>query len=190
MGPNGHGVPMVAANKALVEAVREQVLSPEVVIAAVARAAEQIAALAEHPPDTDAVRGQLTDLERELSRLTEALAAGGDVPSVVAAIKDREQRQGSLRATLTAMERVAQLPSLDLTRLERDLTERLTEWRGLLARHTTQARQLLRKLLVGRLTFAPETRDNGRYVQITGTGTIRSLAAVLGCQSTVASPSA
>ncbi|MCZ6856587.1 MAG: hypothetical protein O7F70_01175 [Gemmatimonadetes bacterium] len=156
--------------------------------AAVGRAAERIAALTHDPPDTGTVRGQLAGLERELSRLTEALAAGGDVPSVVAAIKARERRQAGLRAQLTALERVAQLPSLDLTRLERDLTARLTEWRGLLSRHTAQARQLLRKLLVGRLTFVPETRADGRYVQITGTGTLGPLAAVLGVPSTVASP--
>ena len=46
----------------------------------------------------------------------------------------------------------------------------------------------LRKLLVGRLTFAPETRADGRYVQITGTGTLGPLAAALGCPSAVASP--
>ena len=92
------------------------------------------------------------------------------------------------RAQLTALERVAQLPRLDLTRLERDLTARLTEWRGVLSRHTAQARQLLRKLLVGRLTFAPETRADGRYVQITGTGTIAPIAAALGYPSSVASP--
>ena len=187
---NGHEVPMVAANAVLLEAVREQVLSPEVITAAVGRAAARIAALAADPPDTDAVRGQLGDLDRELSRLIQALAAGGDVPSVVAAIKDREQRQGSLRAQLTSLERVAHLPSLDLARLERDLTARLTEWRGLLSlsRHTAQARQLLRTLLVGRLTFAPETRADGRYVQIAGTGTIGPMAAALGCPSAVASP--
>ena len=185
---NGHDLPMVAANEALLEAVREQVLSPEVVTAAVARAADRIAALTVDPPDTGAVRGQLADLNRELSHLTEALAAGGDVPSVVAAIREREQRRGRLRAQLTALDRVAQLPSLDLKRLERDLTARLTEWRGLLSRHTAQARQLLRKLLVGRLTFEPATRADGRYVQISGTGTIGPLAAVLGCPSAVASP--
>ena len=57
-----------------------------------------------------------------------------------------------------------------------------------LTRHTAQARQLLRKLLVGRLTFAPETRADGRYVQITGTGTIGPMAVALGCPSAVASP--
>ena len=185
--PNGHDVPMVGANEALLEAVREQILSPEVVTAAVARAAERIAALADNPPDTGEIRGQLADLDRELSHLTEALAAGGDVPSVVAAIQERDKRRGSLLAQLTALERVAHLPTLDLTRLERDLTTRLTEWRGLLSRHTAQARQLLRKLLVGRLTFVPENRADGRYVQITGTGTIGPIAAALGFPNTVAS---
>ena len=179
---------MVAANEALLEAVRGQILSPEVVTAAAARAAERIAELVDNPPDTAEIRGQLVDLDRELSHLTEALAAGGDVPSVVAAIRVRDKRRGSLRAQLTALERVAHLPTLDLTRLERDLTTRLTEWRGLLSRHTAQARQLLRKLLVGRLTFVPENRADGRYVQITGTGTLGPLAAALGCPNTVASP--
>ncbi len=108
------------------------------------------------------------------------------MPSVVTAIKDRERQQGSLRAQLTALERLEQLSGLDLARLDRDLTERLTEWRELLSRHTAQARQLLRKLLVGRLAFAPETRENGRYVRITGT--IGPIAAALGHPSSVASP--
>ena len=40
-----------------------------------------------------------------------------------------------------------------LATLRQDLTKRLTQWQGLLTRHVAQTRQILRKLLVGRLRF-------------------------------------
>ena len=38
---------------------------------------------------------------------------------------------------------------------------RLADWQGALERHPAQARQILRKLLVGRLVFTPEVEADG-----------------------------
>ncbi len=42
-------------------------------------------------------------------------------------------------------------------------------------RQVAQARQILRKLLVGRLTFTSKEDANGRYYEFTGQGTLGRL---------------
>jgi hypothetical protein len=51
--------------------------------------------------------------------------------------------------------------------LERDLRDRLTEWRGLLRRHVPQARQIIKKLLVKPLQFMPSIEGDSRHYEFT-----------------------
>ena len=64
---------------------------------------------------------------------------------------------------------------LDRAALRKNLESRLGDWRGLLRRHTEQGQQILRRLLVGRLTFTPAEDDTGRYYTFHGTGTLTKL---------------
>jgi hypothetical protein len=57
------------------------------------------------------------------------------------------------------MEQMRSLSQLEVTRLEADLRDRLDDWRGLFQRHPREARQILRKLLLGRLVFTPEVSE-------------------------------
>jgi hypothetical protein len=59
---------------------------------------------------------------------------------------------------------------LDRIQLERTARECLTDWHGLLAGQPVQARQMLRKLLEGRLVFTPT--DDGTAVAFRGTGVL------------------
>jgi transposase-like protein len=54
---------------------------------------------------------------------------------------------------------------------ELDLNARLAEWRELLRRHVVQARQILRKLIVGRLTFTASNAGT-RWYEFAGVGTL------------------
>jgi hypothetical protein len=56
----------------------------------------------------------------------------------------------------------AKLPRLDAASLTAELTERLADWRGLLRAEPIQSRQLLRKIIVGRLAFEPDP-ERGLY---------------------------
>ena len=47
----------------------------------------------------------------------------------------------------------------------------------MLGRHVAQARQIIVKLLVGRLTFEPETRDGRRGFRFHAVGTVAKLIA-------------
>jgi hypothetical protein len=71
---------------------------------------------------------------------------------------------------LTALDQLTQVGRLDRIQLERSARECLTDWQGLLAGQPVQARQMLRKLLEGRLVFTPT--DDGTTVAFRGTGVL------------------
>jgi hypothetical protein len=78
--------------------------------------------------------------------LTSAIVAGGDAPTLVAAIRQRETDLATSRRELASLEQLTKAAKLDPEALERDLRAKLEEWRELLRRHIPQARQVLRKL--------------------------------------------
>jgi len=100
-------------------------------------------------------------LATDLERLTAAVLAGGEAATLVQAMKAREKELTTVRASLSrlAPPQRAQRADGDAIAL---LTERLTEWRHLLRAHVPQARQMIRKLIEGRIVFTPNT-DTRRY---------------------------
>src|SRR6266478_2337332 len=75
---------------------------------------------------------------------------------------------------------------LDTRRAEQEIRERLRDWQGLLVRQTTEARDILRTFLVGRLTFTP-VPDEHRY-ELTGEGTFERLLGVDNRSTAVVTP--
>jgi hypothetical protein len=65
---------------------------------------------------------------------------------------------------------LTQVGRLDRAQLERTTRECLTDWQGLLAGQPVQARQILKKLLDGRLIFTPMA--DGTAVEFRGTGVL------------------
>jgi hypothetical protein len=131
----------------------------------------------------EALRAELGRLEGEIARLTEAIVSGGDIASLVVALREREARCREVRAWLATVE--APAPSVGTMRdLERRLRARLQNWKGVLRRQTAEARPLLGRLLEGRLTFTPH--DAERLYTFSGlaslggliTGAVPSLAMV------------
>jgi hypothetical protein len=91
-----------------------------------------------------------------------AIAVTGEIEAPARRLKEYDSRRRRLLDELTALDRVDWLSTLDMTAVERDLRKPLTEWRGLLRRQTPIARQMLGKLLDGRITWTAH-RDEGRY---------------------------
>ena len=60
------------------------------------------------------------------------------------------------------------------------------EWKGLLRKHAPIARQMVRKLVEGRLVFTPD-RDARRY-SFLATGTLANFFSGIVCPQAVASP--
>jgi hypothetical protein len=142
------------------------------------------------PAPTDAqgvLRSQLATVTREIEHLTAAITAGGDLTPVVAALKARETQRQTLTRQLAHVASRARL-MMDAKRLRADLLQRLEDWRALLGRHVPQARQILKKLLVGPILFTPERDDHGRYYALSATGSLGKLLAGVPGANLVASP--
>ena len=170
---NSLTVPMAATDDAVLSVVEDAILRPEVVEAAIEKAVEQltVTTAASRRP---ALEADLATVERELTRLTGAIATGGELPALLDAVQDRERRREALRCELEVLG-TSEPVVLDRAALRKNLESRLGDWRGLLRRHTEQGQQILRRLLVGRLTFTPAEDDTGRYYTFHGTGTLTKL---------------
>jgi site-specific DNA recombinase len=131
-------VPLKDADEAVLTTIEDDVLRPEVMAAALH---EAVARLTAPHADREAVRERLRGarrrLEIELARLTEALVSGGDLPSLVAAVKEREAQRGRVERDLAELEQLDEVRGLDVHRVEHALSTKLADWRGLLSRNVT-----------------------------------------------------
>lgn len=165
--------PMEAADRAVLSAVERDLLRPQVVEEALREAVRAL----QHPEDEvarrrEALGANLKKVEDELTRYAEAIATAGRLDAILAAMKEREVRRAHLKTELAKLESRAKVASPDAARLDLTLRERLRDWQGLLQRQTAEARQILRRLLVGRLVFTPREDANGRYYEFVGQGSI------------------
>jgi len=123
-------------------------------------------------PSGDTLEAQRTDLERQLHKVEEeaanlatAMARGGNLQALLDALQDRERQQAHLRQQLAGLAGLRQVSDFDVRKIEKALRARLDDWRGLL-RHTPLSRQVVTKLLDGRLVFTPRPED--RAYEFTG----------------------
>ena len=149
-------IPLEEADAKVLRQVEADFLRPDVIMDAVRQALERLR------PSQDEMEGkrralvaEVEKLDVELARLATAIAAGGTLSALLEAVKDRERQKAQLTQQLNALNGAQQVGQLDPRRLEKDLRARLADWQGLLQRHVPQARQILKKLLVGRLVFTP-----------------------------------
>ena len=84
-----------------------------------------------------------------------AVLAGSDAATLVRASVTENVRP---RTFGRCSARTAQ-PSHDPLALERKLRAIMQEWRSLLRTHVLQARQMLRKLVIGRIRFTPDAAE-------------------------------
>jgi site-specific DNA recombinase len=174
-------LPVPLADAAVTNYLEGVLLHPDVVAEAVRRVMQP-------DPNAEPVEQQrgrlqrdLDQVHRELSNLSSAIAAGGgQVETLVKEIKTRERRRTELQATLTALDRASVEPAPDPAQLRQRIDVVLTDWRGMAAKHVQATRQLLRKLLLGRLVFTPDPA--GHVVRFTGRGTLAPLVGRLQLQ--------
>jgi site-specific DNA recombinase len=169
--PNNTCVPRVAVDAAVLSTVETAVLRPDVIRAVVEAAVTELRATSDTPATRERVQHDLTAAGRELDNLGAAIATTGALPSLVTRVQEREHQRERLQHELVALDQVAHVAQLDLARLEREVRQVLDDWRGLLTKHVAQARQILRKLIDGRLRFRPE----GRGFVFEGTGRLEPI---------------
>ena len=184
--PGGLVLPMDLTNEAVLKTIEQEVLHPEVVRRALRRVLGELNA----PTDTvvphrTALQAELAVLEQELARLAAGVAQGGDLTVLLEGIRAREQRRRALQEELAGLEGLRPVSARDLQDIQQDVEGRLTDWRGLLRRQVVQSRQILRKLLVGRIVF--RQREDGVY-EFSGQASLGRVLAGIVCTKAGVAP--
>jgi hypothetical protein len=107
---NHYELPMEATNRAVLKAIREQVLSPPLINAVIARALDKLYVEKQVDADRRELAADLRRVNEELARLTNALATGAALTSVVEALRERETRKRTIETQLTYTRALEALP--------------------------------------------------------------------------------
>jgi hypothetical protein len=115
-------------------------------------------------------------IEDELERLTAAITAGGELATLVEALKAREHARQAVRQELASLGTAARL---DARQVESEARQRLVAWRELLLQSDALAtsRQMLKKLLAAPLRARPIHSTGGSGWELTGQGSFGKLLA-------------
>lgn len=161
--------PMADADAAVLRVVEQTLMPPDVVDRALAHAERAI--LRERSAgEREAVEAELAETKKAMRRLSSAIAKGGELEPLVAALETHERERAELQARLDALRQPA--PTLDPVAVRKQLNGYLRDWQGLLLGHVGQAQQVLRRLVIGRLVFTPQ---EGGFYKFSGKGTVRPL---------------
>lgn len=185
---NSLSAPMARLHEAVAHAFKRDVLTPPIIEAAITRAIERhLAGSGQAATERHSILGELAKVETELGRFTEAIATGEALPTLLDTIKARERRRTDLKARLEHLEGLERAAGTwDRTKFTESLRGSLEDWRGILEGNPVPARQILRKLLIGRLTLSPTVREDGRYYEIAGQVSYgRLLTGIIGVQGLV-----
>ncbi len=103
------------------------------------------------------------------------MARCGDLPALLAALKERQAQRERCERALVELEPAARIGQREIPRLEREIRHRLANWRTMLRREIPEAREILRNLIVGRIVFTP--RPKARVYEFSGQGSFGRLLA-------------
>ena len=95
-------------------------------------------------------RRELEELERQQARLTEAIAGVGEMPRLIAQLRDTERRRLELAQTAPVSR-----PRPLWRDVEREMRQSLADWRTTLTGDIAKARHAFRQLLSGPILFTP-----------------------------------
>jgi hypothetical protein len=159
---------MRALDKVVLDAFEADILRPDLIERVIR---ELVATLRPSITARDArraeLRAQRAAVDAELERLTAAIAAGGELAPLVAALKAREAARQRVREDLA---RLGTPDRLDARELEAEARRRLGAWRDLLTGAPAQSRQMLKKLLAAPFQARPFRTELTRGWEVTGRG--------------------
>ena len=171
----------------MLEAIGGAVLRPELVNAVIAQALEALKPEAA-AREEQSIQRDLVAVERELERLTQAVAQGGSLETLIAALQERQRRKRELTVALEHVQ--SRTLKLDQNWIERETRKRLEDWRGLLlGRHVAQSRQMPRKMIAGPIVFTPVIEGKTRGYTFEGQAPLGKLrTGIVDLPTNLASP--
>ena len=182
--------PVDVVNGSLIEWLRLNVLSEELVVLALREARRRLEERHEATTtDLPKLEREARDLRTEIDRLVAAVAMSDNKPEpLVKAIGDRQDRLNEIGARLRAVQAAPKAIDLELRRMEAEAKKRIGHLEGVFERNPDEAREALRELFPGKLMFTQIVTANGPRFQIEGEAVIGHFLAVEGQFPNVASP--
>jgi hypothetical protein len=168
---NGLSLPIERVDQAVLDALGSEVLREEIVQQVIDGVLVELTPQALQA-NTEAARADLQRIEREIGRLTDAIAAGDELTPLLEALRQRQAQRVRLAAAIDASN-VAAVPQVDRRAIEAKVRMRVKQWRQLLTMNIEDGRQLLREVLAGPLRFTPE----GRSYRFDGEATLGQIVA-------------
>ncbi len=106
-------------------------------------------------------QSELQRIEREQTRLTDAVASGADAPVLIARLRETERQRRELVAQMQATTR----PRVAWREIERRAQRRLADWRSLFSGGVADAREGFRQLLSAPILFTPFVEKGYRAIR-------------------------
>ncbi len=157
---------MDVLDRAVLQTIAGDLLTPRVITRATRLVLETYDS-PNHEADMARLEGEVASLVSQTDRLAEAIATGGNVPTLLEKLRAKQARLDAVRMDLAAL-RTRQSVHVDLRALERELAGRLGDWRRVLFGNIREARTLLRKLLDGPIQFTPKVASGKQVYQYRG----------------------
>jgi len=142
----------VEMNEQILTAIEEHCLSPEAVESFV-----QLTERDDLRERSAMLNRESRDIEKRITALVKAIEAGGDAASLVARLKELEERRTAIAEQLTNLVPLPRLP-------ETVVADRLAEWRRMLRASVTQGRAVIQRIVQGRITFTPTQSPFGKEI--------------------------
>jgi len=182
--------PVKAVNDALIEWMRANVLSEELVVLALHETRRRLEERHQATTtDQPKLEQEARELRVEINKLVTAVATTDDKPEpIVKAIGERQDRLSEIEARLRAVKAAPEAINLELRRMELEAKRRLADLAGVFERNPDDARDALRELFPGKLTFTSIQTAEGPRFQVEGEAVIGRFLAVEGRLPNVASP--
>ncbi len=164
--------PVEVVDAALVQWIRENVLTEGVALAALAELRQRLAARVKSGTSEAAtVEAEIGKLDREIKRLVTVAASleDADQPEELAKqIEEKTRRRRELRTRLDSLRAAPGVLSLEVRQLEKEARTRLADLRALLTRKPAEARRTVEALIKGPITFSPSTVDGAPRFELLG----------------------
>jgi hypothetical protein len=171
---NGHRARMQWMDAAVINAIDQQVLTPDAIAYTVEQMAKRVAQeLRRNPQKPRELEREARAIQKELDRFMRLIAGDQAPEAVLAEIKRRERRLKELERERDTLGQT--LPDLGPDEIRRMCGERLARFRELLLGDVPIARQAFRKLLPEPLRVFPAVLEGRRTLRFEGSTTLGPL---------------
>lgn len=169
----GIDVPLEAADRVVLNQFERTVLDPAFLQDVCARVLDNPGPAGDGAVLREELVIRKEALETEIGRLTETIAnGGGQSKALLLAVTAREAEIARIDRELTHL---AGAPRVTPERVRKALDKAIADWRATLRKHAALTRQLLTKVLQGRVVFVPEKREEQPGYRLRGQAAVAPL---------------